>query len=249
MRTGRMREQGFEPLERKREMSAALVVGDGVDFVHDHGLDVAQDGAALFGGEQDVERFRRGDQNVRRPRQHGAAFVHQGVAGAHADANLGHQQAALGGFAKNFAERDFEIFLDVVAQRLQRRDVQELPSCLAVARSGLCAPAGRCRRERQPASCRSRWARKLPWFSERGCAASPALAARWAKRSARGTIRGRWDAPNRVRAKRPRQVQRGWQWSRRKPFADCSAAANKVRRAPEGVGGTAVLIHVSWAPL
>ncbi len=121
---GRMLEQGFEPLERKRQMRAAFIVGDGVDFIHDHGFDVAQDGAASLGGEQDVERFGRGNENVRRPHQHVAAFVHQGVAGTHADANFGHQQAAFGGFAKNFAQRDLEIFLDVVAEGLQRRDVQ-----------------------------------------------------------------------------------------------------------------------------
>ena len=105
-------------------MGTALVVGHGVDFIHDNRFDVAQDGAASLGREQDVERFGRGDENMRRPHQHIPPFVHQGVAGAHTHANFGHQQAALGSFAKNFAQRDFEIFLDIVAQRLQRRDVQ-----------------------------------------------------------------------------------------------------------------------------
>ena len=38
--------QQVEALQREREVRAALVVGDGVDFVHDDGLDIAQDGAA-----------------------------------------------------------------------------------------------------------------------------------------------------------------------------------------------------------
>jgi len=49
--------EGFEALEGKRKVHAPLVVGDGVNFVDDHGFDIAQDGAALFGSEQDVERF------------------------------------------------------------------------------------------------------------------------------------------------------------------------------------------------
>ena len=111
-------------------MRAALIVGDGVDLVHDHRFDVAQDGAALFGRQQNVERFRGGHQNMRRSHQHLAALVHQRVAGAHADADFGHQQAALAGFLKNFAERNLEIFLDVVAQGLQRRNVKHFGGVL-----------------------------------------------------------------------------------------------------------------------
>ena len=33
--------QQVKPLQRERQVRAALVVGDGVDFVDDHGLDVA----------------------------------------------------------------------------------------------------------------------------------------------------------------------------------------------------------------
>ena len=38
MRVERLRGESVEAFERKREMRAALVVGDGVDFVDDHGL-------------------------------------------------------------------------------------------------------------------------------------------------------------------------------------------------------------------
>ena len=120
----RLVSQRFQPLERKRQVRAALVVGDGVNFVDDHGLDVAQDGAALVRGQQNVERLGRGHQNVRRALQHRAPLFHQRVAGANGGANLRHQQAALAGQRENFAERDFEIFLDVVAQRFQRRNIE-----------------------------------------------------------------------------------------------------------------------------
>ena len=122
---GRLRRQRFEPFERERKMRAALVVGDGVNFVHDDRLDGAQNFAALRGREQNVERFGRGDENVRRAIEHRAAFVHQRVAGAHGGADLRHQVAALARQLQNFAERGVEIFLNVVAERFQRRDVKD----------------------------------------------------------------------------------------------------------------------------
>ena len=58
--------QMIEAFERERQMCPALVVCNGVDFVHDDGLDGPQDLAAPRGGQQDVERFWSRYQNVRR---------------------------------------------------------------------------------------------------------------------------------------------------------------------------------------
>ena len=52
--------------EGEGEVAAALVAGEGVDLVDDDGADGAQDLAAALGGEHEVERLRRGDQDVRR---------------------------------------------------------------------------------------------------------------------------------------------------------------------------------------
>ena len=148
---GRALEQGFEAFERKRQMRAALVVGDGVNFVHDYGVHAAQNGAAFLRRQQDVERFGRGHQNVRRTRQHRAALVHQRVAGAHADANFRHQQAALAGHLQNFAERNFQIFLDVVAEGLERRNVEHFGAVVERAAKRLAhqsVDAGQKRRQR-----------------------------------------------------------------------------------------------------
>ena len=49
------RSQLFEALQRERKMHAAFVVGNGVNFVDNHGLYIAQNGAALFRREQNVE--------------------------------------------------------------------------------------------------------------------------------------------------------------------------------------------------
>ena len=151
--------QSFQPFERNCEMRAALVVGDRVDFVHDDGFDIAQNRAAFFGGQQNVERLRRGHQNVRRPLQHGAPLVHQRVAGAHRSANLRHQQAALARHLQDFAQRDFEIFLDVVAQRLQRRDIQNFGAVVEITRQRLAhqsIDAGQKRGQSFAGTCRRR---------------------------------------------------------------------------------------------
>ena len=74
----------LEPLEREREMGAALRAGDGVHLVDDHRLDAAQHLPALRGEEQ-KERLGRRDQDVGRRAQHLAALALVGVARPHAD--------------------------------------------------------------------------------------------------------------------------------------------------------------------
>ena len=122
----RLTSQQVKALQRQGKMRAALVVGHGVNFVHDHRLHIAQDRPALVGRKQDVERLRRGHQDVRRTLQHVAPLFRQRVAGAHGGADFRHQHSALCGQRENFAQRSFEVLLDVIAQGLQRRDVQHL---------------------------------------------------------------------------------------------------------------------------
>ncbi len=67
-------DQIVEPRERQREMRAALVARQRVDFIDDDRFDVGEQRARFGGGEQDVERFGRRDQHVRRLAQHARAF-------------------------------------------------------------------------------------------------------------------------------------------------------------------------------
>src|SRR5437763_805389 len=97
--------QRFETLEREREMSAAFVVGNGVNLIDDDGFNVTQELAALLRSEQDVERLRRGDQNVWWTAQHLLAISRQSVAGSHEGPDFRHQQAALCGKLHDFAQR------------------------------------------------------------------------------------------------------------------------------------------------
>ena len=48
MRTARFTGQRIQAFERKCEMSAAFIVGHGVDFVHDDGVYVCKNAAALL---------------------------------------------------------------------------------------------------------------------------------------------------------------------------------------------------------
>ena len=90
-------DEGVEAFEREGEVGAALVVGDGVDFVDDDGADAAEVFARFAGGEEDVEGFGRGDEDVGRVAQHGGTLFGEGVAGADAGADLGAEVAALQG--------------------------------------------------------------------------------------------------------------------------------------------------------
>ena len=65
-----------EALERQRQVRAALVAGDGVDLVDDHGRGAARAASRLLlGGEQDVERLGRRDEDVRRAPHHRLALA------------------------------------------------------------------------------------------------------------------------------------------------------------------------------
>ena len=107
-------EQGIEPLQREREVDAALRACDGVDLVEDHGLDPAQRLAGLRGQHQE-ERLRRRDQDVGRLLDQLTPLLLGRVARANADAEVGLDPG----------ERPAQVPLDVVVERLQRRDVEQ----------------------------------------------------------------------------------------------------------------------------
>jgi hypothetical protein len=67
---GRTFGHGLEPFERKREMRAPLVAGQGVDLVDDDRLHGGEGGPGALGGQVQVEGFRRGDEQVRGAADH-----------------------------------------------------------------------------------------------------------------------------------------------------------------------------------
>ncbi len=64
----------LQPFEREGEVRAAPRSDHGMDFVDDDRADRAQHLAAALGRQQQVERLRRGDEDVRRRAQHRRAF-------------------------------------------------------------------------------------------------------------------------------------------------------------------------------
>ena len=107
-------DEALESLERERQMRAALRAGDCVHLVEDHGLDPAQRLACLRGEEQE-QRLGRGDEDVRRGPQHSAPLLRRSVPRAHRDRELRVEPG----------ERASQVPLDVVVQRLERRDVEK----------------------------------------------------------------------------------------------------------------------------
>src|SRR6266566_680399 len=106
---------------RNWQMSSSLIVRDSVNFIHDHCLYRAKQLAAFSRGKQNVERFRSGDEDVRWPLLHGAAFARQGIASSHSSANLRHQETLLLSELENLTQRFVEISLDVIPEGFQRR--------------------------------------------------------------------------------------------------------------------------------
>ncbi len=110
----RLADQPVEPLDREREVRPALRPGDGVHLVQDQRPDGLQHLPPLR-GEQQEERLRSGDQDVGRPAQHRRALLLRRVAGAHRHGQLRLEPG----------ERAAQVALDVVVERLERRDVQQ----------------------------------------------------------------------------------------------------------------------------
>ena len=84
MRCGGRAVMRLEPLQRQRQVRAALRAGQGVDLVDDDPLDAAQRLARLR-CQQQVQRLGRRDEDVRRVLAERAPLLGGRVAGAHAD--------------------------------------------------------------------------------------------------------------------------------------------------------------------
>jgi hypothetical protein len=100
-------------------MRAALCWDQRVDLVHDHGLDRTQRVPRLR-RQQEKERLRRGDEDVRRGPQHPRPLARGSVSGADADDRNVQRLAA----RRDARQRRAQVALHVHRQRLERRDVQ-----------------------------------------------------------------------------------------------------------------------------
>ena len=110
----------------QREVAAAPVTRERVDLVDDERADVVQRRAAALGGDHQVQRLGRGDEDMRRAADDRLPLGLRRVAAAHGSADDGQVVAHLDGDLPDLLERLLEVAVDVVAERLQRRDVDDL---------------------------------------------------------------------------------------------------------------------------
>jgi hypothetical protein len=104
-------------------VGTALIARDRVHLVHDHRLDPAQDLPGLR-GEQQEERLRGGDEDVRRLDGQLPALLGGGVAGAHRDPDVRLVQAQPVRGVLDPGQRRPQVSLDVHRQRLERGDIK-----------------------------------------------------------------------------------------------------------------------------
>ena len=117
-------DQRIQSFQRQGQVAAALARQQRMDFIDDHRAHATQHRPAGLGAQQHVQRFRRGHQDVRRPLAQCGAFGLRGVAGAHRGADVDVGQGLRGQCLADAGQRRFQVQMDVVRQRLQRRDVQ-----------------------------------------------------------------------------------------------------------------------------
>lgn len=118
--------EGFEAGHGEREVSAAFVTGNGMDLVDDEGARRAQHPAGALRGQQDVQGFGSGDEDVGRLAAHLLPLPGGGVTGADSDVDGRERDPLLFGEVRDFLEREFEVPVDVVAESLQRGDVDRV---------------------------------------------------------------------------------------------------------------------------
>jgi hypothetical protein len=129
----RIRHERFEPLQRERQVRSALRASDGVDLVDDDGTRGRKHFPARRGAEQDVERLGRRHHDVRRRARHSHPLGCGRIARSHPRADLHVRQPERTQLRADARERRREVPIDVVGERLQRRDVDDLRLILQLA--------------------------------------------------------------------------------------------------------------------
>ena len=117
-------DQGLQALEGQRQVRAALVRHDRVNLVDDHRANVGEHAATALAGEKDVERLGSGHEDLRRLLHHFRAPVRRRVSGPDSGPDVDVLVAELFQRRANPLQWHLEVLVDVVAERLERRDVE-----------------------------------------------------------------------------------------------------------------------------
>src|SRR6266496_5912863 len=121
-----LQDQVLEALEGERQVRAALVTRHRVDLVHDYRARSREAAAARFRRQENVQGLGRGDEHVRRTLRTLAALGRRGVSRANGGTNGRRADPHLGRHRRQLAQRLFQVAADVVGERLERRDVDDL---------------------------------------------------------------------------------------------------------------------------
>ena len=122
---GGFRQRG-QTLHAQGKMSAASVIHHSMYLVQNERSGRAQYAPARFGSEQEIQRFRRGHENVRRFFDQRPALRGSCIASANFCAHI---DVVAFGFTQqcaNSSERFLQVFPDIVAQGFEGRDVNDL---------------------------------------------------------------------------------------------------------------------------
>ena len=139
-----------EPLERERQVRPALGRRDRVHLVDDHGLDAGQD-LPRARREHQVEALRRRDEDVGRRAQHAPALLLR-VSPVRTATRRRRQLTPGPRPSRGCRERYAQVALDVVVERLERRDVEHPQTLARLGHDAVEEPQER--RERLARACR-----------------------------------------------------------------------------------------------
>ena len=118
--------QSIQPRQRERQMTSALIVRDRVNLIDNDGPHAGEHFARSFRRQENIERLRRGHQNVRTLAEHPLAIRRLRVARPQTDADGRQRDAALLSQRADLGQRPLQVLLNIIAQRLERRAVDDL---------------------------------------------------------------------------------------------------------------------------
>src|SRR5438128_2571020 len=79
--------ESLQAFQAEREMRAAFVADECVDLIDNDSLGLPQRGSSFLGSQQQVQRLRRGDQDVRRLADERRTLRRRAVSGAQANSD------------------------------------------------------------------------------------------------------------------------------------------------------------------
>ena len=115
-----------QPLHRNAEVRPALVVGNGMELVDDEGAHVLQSPATALGGQENEERFGRRNEHMGRLLRHSLSLALGRISRSHGDSNVRKRSSPRLREVLQVAQGRHQVAMDIVRERLKRRDIDDL---------------------------------------------------------------------------------------------------------------------------